>query len=251
MSTILGKVDTLRDDVSRHYLAYNADRLHLPPGVPQPQQSLVDDARRVPDGGGNPPIQYEDLKTVPRKGPHRVESQFVITQDDDGGTTVRPVPTGLRLKILGGLRWLEARDIRQAPRATLGALANFTPDKGYGARTLGEMKTDGLVFYPSPGLVELTPEGRLLAPEPPEYATMYEAWAAITTGLHREVLTFLESCHPNATSREFMGKHMGKQFEKGYGARVLGEMKTMGIIRYPTPGTLALTEHVMPACDGY
>ena len=75
---------------------------------------------------------------------------------------------------------------------------------------------------------------------------MYEAWETALSGLHREVLEYLRSAYPAAVSREHLGKHMGKQFEKGYGARVLGELKTMGAIEYPNQGQIRLTKHVMP-----
>lgn len=133
-----------------------------------------------------------------------------------------------------------------SPRAALGGVAEFTPDKGYGARTLGEMKTEGLITYPQPGLIELTAEGRVLAPEPPAYNTLYDAWHDSLTGLHQEVLAALKSVHPEPMKRQDLSRKLNKHFEKGYGARVLGELKTKGVIEYPTPGSLKLTKHVIP-----
>lgn len=171
---------------------------------------------------------------------------WTVTKDDSEGVTVRENPKGLRARVLAGLRWLEERDIKPAPRAALGGIADFKPDTGHGARTLGELKTEGLVRYPVPGTVELTDEGRALAPAPPAYASMYEAWQAALKGLHREVLMTLYANHKHPVTREELGQVMGKQFERGYGARVLGELKSMGVVRYPTPGSLELTQHVIP-----
>ena len=244
LSTTLGQIDTLRDNVSRAYMAYNADRLVLPADVPEPPKALVDDAMRVMSEGRIKPVRYslEVQAALQSKEP----LPYVVTKDDDNGATVRKEAKGLRLRILGGLRWLEERGIQPAPRATLGGIADFTPDKGYGARTLGEMKTEGLVVYPTPGMIELTDEGRVLAPAPPSYGSLLEAWLAILKGLHREVVVALGSSHPNPVTRDFLGTTMERQFEKGYGARVLGELKTIGAIWYPNPGVLALTQHVMP-----
>jgi hypothetical protein len=170
-----------------------------------------------------------------------------VTKDDTEGTTIRKNPTGLWLKILGALRWLEDKGIQPAPRAAVGALAGCTPDKGHGARVIGKLRTEELVRIPQPGTLELTDEGRALAPPPPNYDSLFAAWYAITSGLQREVLTVLRGRHPEGIRREDLGRVLGgKTFDKGHGARVLGELKTMGAIHYPQPGTLQLTKHVMP-----
>lgn len=189
---------------------------------------------------GNPLLDKAGRKELFTKIANDINTEYRETLD------ATAAPAGLKLKILGALRWLEDKDIEPAPRQMVGALADFVPDKGYGARMLGQLKTDGLVTYPVPGFVKLTSEGRILAPEPPSYATVYDAWEAMVSGLHRDVLRYLNSVHPAAVSREFLSKHLEKQFDKGYGARVLGELKTMGAIRYPNPGTLQLTRYVMP-----
>ena len=238
LSTTLGQIDTLRDNVSRAYLAYNADRL---PGNPL----LGPEGRQRMSEKIAGEIAYDLEITPPAPGSSK-PLPYVVTKDDENGTTVRREANGLRLRILGGLRWLEERGIQPAPRATLGGIADFIADKGYGARTLGEMKTEGLLLYPTPGMIELTDEGRVLAPEPPAYGSLLEAWLAILKGLHREVVVALGNSHPNPVTRDFLGTTMEKQFEKGYGARVLGELKTMGVIWYPKPSSLALTEHVIP-----
>lgn len=216
LSTILGLVDDLREKVSRHYLAYNATQPDPPAAHP---------------GNGAEPVSN---RLVPAE-----EMNAFLAEGLEQ-------PTGLKAKILATLRWLEMRGMQPAPRAALGGIADFTPDKGYGARMLGEMKTAELITYPVPGTVELTGKGRRLAPEPPAYRSMFEAWQQTVSGLHREVLDLLHENHPTEVTRTELGEVLKKQFEKGYGARVLGELKTMGAIEYPTPGTLRLTRYVIP-----
>lgn len=241
LSKALGAIDALRDDVSRAYLAYNADQANGNELVPPATMTklLQEGMAARPE----PTIEYSmELRAAKRKDPIK----WTVTKDDEEGTTVRQNPSGLRLRILAALRWLEDRGITPAPRATLGGVADFTADKGYGARTLGEMKTEGLITFPAAGLIELTPEGRHLAPEPPQFASLYDAWRARLSGLHRDILVALAEAHPRPVSRESLSEALEKQFEKGYGARVLGELKTMGAIHYPQPGLLQLTKHAAP-----
>lgn len=254
LSSILGKVDTLRADVSSFYLAYNADRLQEPvemSGKPSNGNTLltsaeVSEALGIRDDGDSA-ITFFDQRLA-RKGTKRAtpELPYITTKDDVEGVTVRKVPTGLRARILSSLSWLEQRGMRPAARAALGGIADFTPDRGYGARTLAEMLREGLLYYPVPGYVELSSEGRVLAPEPPTFATMLEAWQSRLSGLHREVIDALSKAHPTPLRREELGEMLSKQLERGYGARVLGELKTMGAIEYPLPGSLRLTKHVVP-----
>lgn len=236
LSATLGDVDALRELVSRRYLAYNADRLAPPPKPRAPEVEHV----------SGKPVQF-DTELVTRIVKDAKPLPWTVTKDDEEGQTVRKNPTGLRLKILGALRWLEERGIRPAPRAAVGALAACTPDKGHGARTIGQLRTEGLLRILQPGTLELTDEGRILAPEPPNHDSLFAAWYAVASGLQREVLTILRGVHPEGIRRDELGRVLGgKTFDKGHGARVLGELKTMGAIHYPQPGTLQLTKHVMP-----
>lgn len=192
------------------------------------------------------PVQF-DTELVTRIVKDAKPLPWTVTKDDVEGTTIRKNPTGLRLKILGALRWLEDKGIQPAPRAAVGALADCTADKGHGARTIGELRTDGLVRIPQPGTLELTDEGRILAPEPPNFDSLFAAWYAIASSLQREVLTVLRDRYPKGIRRDELGQVLGgKTFDKGHGARVLGELKTMGAIHYPQQGTLQLTKYVMP-----
>lgn len=233
-------VSELLDRTQRFFIKTLDDAKPPMTAARKPPKQYPADEVTISGNAGNPLLNKAESKALFAK----VKTD--INTDVKEITDATAAPTGLKLKILGALRWLEDKDIEPAPRSMVGALADFVPDKGYGTRMLGELKTDGLVTFPIPGTVQLTSEGRILAPEPPSYATIYDAWEATVSGLHRDVLRYLNSAHPATVSREFLSKHLEKQFEKGYGARVLGELKTMGAIHYPTPGTLQLTRYVMP-----
>lgn len=176
--------------------------------------------------------------------PFSRKSAFAVPENENADLRK---PTGLPLEVLRALRWFEERGMRPAPRGAVGTMVKKTLDQGYGARVLGEMKTSGLITYPVPGTLEMTPDkGAPLAPDLPLYKSRYDAWMDFLGGLHREVVGQLASEHPAAMSRESMGRLVGKNLSVGYGARVLGELKTLGAITYPNPGYLALTPYVMP-----
>lgn len=176
--------------------------------------------------------------------PFSRKSAFAVPENESADLRK---PTGLPLEVLRALRWFEERGMRPAPRGAVGTMVKKTLDQGYGARVLGEMKTSGLITYPVPGTLEMTPDkGAPLAPDLPLYKSRYDAWMDFLGGLHREVVDRLANEHPAAMSRESMGRLVGKNLSVGYGARVLGELKTLGAITYPNPGYLALTPYVMP-----
>lgn len=240
LSSVLGSIDSLRADIGNYMHAYSAA-----PAGNGGSNTLVPFAEMTARLAQKP-VDY--LVEITGKGgkPVKPPLNWTTTKDDEEGVTVRQNPAGLRLRILGALRWLEVCGMAPASRAALGAVADFTPNKGYGARTLGEMKTEGLITIPKPGFIELTSEGQALAPAPPQFRSLREAWQNRVGGLHRDILDVLYRNHPTEVTRQELGQVMKKQFERGYGARVLGELKTMGAIEYPTPGTLRLTKHVMP-----
>jgi len=240
LSEILGQVDLLRDNASRRYLEYNADRA--------PGNELLTPAAVTEYLQGKPRLAAKraevDYGGAPKPPRRLVEDvQRMLAEDAEAAS---PTPTGLKARILAALRWADYMKMNPTSRAALGALADFTPDKGYGARSLGELKSADLVEYPQPGFVALTALGWKMAPEPPQFGSMYEAWQAKLTGLHREVLMSLYAGGRSPMTRKDLGVHLGKQFDKGYSARVLGELKTMGVIEIPAPGLIRLTEHVIP-----
>lgn len=206
--------------------------------------------------------QADFPKFEPKPAPKRSRNDVVITKGNNPLITpaqsakllfgpetplqAMEAPTGLKAKILGALRWLEDKGLASAPRATVGALAGVKAGGGYAARIIGELQTAELIEYPVPGSLALTDQGRTLAPEPPAYDSQYEAWLALVSGLHHEILETLYEWHPNSMTREELGKALGKASEGGYFARVIGELATMQAIYYPVKGSVALSQYVMP-----
>lgn len=55
---------------------------------------------------------------------------------------------------------------------------------------------------------------------------------------HGKVLDALIAAYPSAIGREALGEQIGIALTGGYGQRVVGELKTLGAITYPTRGTV-------------
>lgn len=241
--------DRLRADIKTAFQTYQVDYSylgHAHPGRKVPALSalpVVYDASK-----GNPLLNKEQRAEVLHKITKGVNKELALGMAHpklEGAVDPDSI-TGLRAKILGALRWLAERGILSAPRATVGALAGVKAGGGYASRVIGELQTAGLIDYPIPGNLGLTHAGMELAPEPPAFNRPFDAWQALVSGLHRQILETLWHAHPEPMTRLNLGEVLGKQAGSGYFSRVVGELQTMKAVYYPTPGSVALTDYVMP-----
>lgn len=194
------------------------------------------------------------LAALPKAPPHRAAR--VLTSSIRPAGRILPVPlsmdaqkaiqkhAGLRGKILGALLWLEHRGMSPAPRATVAALAGTEITGGYFKNMMGSLGTENLIMS-AQGNVELTEEGRKVAPAPPDYRTMQEAWLAITSGLERRILEVMIEAHPAPLTRVEVATRTGTTADAGYFKNTMGRLSTMGVLT-SQKGVVTLSRHVMP-----
>lgn len=148
-------------------------------------------------------------------------------------------------KVLNTLAWLAQLRVMEPSRAQVAVLSGMTPNGGYYARIVGELKTAGLISYPSGGALYLTIEGQAQADPGEAHQTNEAIQADVIRRLgpsHQRILQELISIHPDSASREHVATTARMDASGGYFARIVGELKTMGVVTYPAAGKLAAAD---------
>jgi uncharacterized protein len=158
--------------------------------------------------------------------------------------------TGARLKIARGLAELEAIGVAAAKRTQLSFYIGISFAGGYGSNTLGAMRTDGLIEYPSDGCVALTAAGRAAAGEVDPPSSLDELHARVrrhVSGLEERIFDAVVALGQGGSiSREALGEQIGASFAGGYGSNTLGRLRTAGIIDYPSNGMVGPSDLLFP-----
>lgn len=148
-------------------------------------------------------------------------------------------------RVLNAVAWLRARGVDAPPRAQVAVLASFTPGSGYYERVVGELKTQGLLAYPSGGLVALTEAGTQAADPGQALQTSEDVQADVMRRLgpaHQKVLRAAIAAYPASKTRADVAAEAGMAAGSGYYERVVGELKTMGVLTYPDKGFLKASD---------
>lgn len=145
-------------------------------------------------------------------------------------------------KILNGLAFLHGIGVAQADKTQLALLVGVSPTSGGYFNNLGGLRSSGLIDYPSGGTVALTAAGEQLASTDGVPATTDELHEAIRTKLPLAKWKILEALigeYPKAVSKEALAERIGVSPTSGGYFNNLGSLRSLGLIDYPQPGTVA------------
>lgn len=148
-------------------------------------------------------------------------------------------------RVLNALAWLAQLGAAPATRAQAAVFAGMTPNGGYYARIVGELKTAGLIGYPTSGTLALTETGHKQADPGAAPQTNEALQNDVLRRLgpsHRRVLEALIGAFPQPLPRTNVAAAAQMDAAGGYFARLVGELKTMGVIDYPQKGMVRAAE---------
>ncbi|HEX4432824.1 MAG TPA: hypothetical protein VHZ96_26360 [Frankiaceae bacterium] len=154
-------------------------------------------------------------------------------------------------RVLDAIAWLHEVGFAQPTKIQAGFIAGYRVGKQIGGRfgnVLGQLRSAGLIDYPSAGAVALTDAGRAVATSPDIEQTTAGLQTAIYARLtesERRVLEGIVADHPNALSKQEAGERGGYTVGPAIGGRfgnILGRLRTLGLIDYPSPGFVAATD---------
>lgn len=175
--------------------------------------------------------------SVPPRSPSRAKP---IAPAGDGELT------GPQLKLLQALAWWAHMGHETVHRRQAAAIAGWKPTGSNLKDRLSELKTRGLVDYPSTGFVFLTPAGAAAAPAPDMSADMIDGLRGVLTGPQLAVFNVLLE-NPGELERAALAELLGWQPEGSNIKDRLSELKGMEIVTYPSRGVVALADWIATA----
>lgn len=142
-------------------------------------------------------------------------------------------------RILDRLAWLETVGLAPADKTQLALFVGASPTSGGYANNLGRLRSLGMIDYPQPGTVALTPEGRSVAATPDEPATareMQQQVQGVVSNPQWSILEQLIELYPTDIAKDELAERIGVSATSGGYANNLGRLRTYGLIDYPQPG---------------
>ena len=163
--------------------------------------------------------------------------------------------TGPQQRVLDALAWLQVLGFDQPTKIQVGFIAGYRVGKRVGGtfgNILGQLRADGLLDYPSAGTVSLTESGSAVATVPNIERSargFQDAVYARLDGPERRVLQVIVDVYPDAVSKQECGRRAGYTVGDRVGGtfgNILGRLRTLGLIDYPTPGHVVALEVLFP-----
>jgi uncharacterized protein len=151
--------------------------------------------------------------------------------------------TGPQRQLLASLAWWKAMGHERATRVQVASIAGWRVTSGHIKNVAGSLRTLGLIDYPDRGTMTLTREGEALAPEPDMETTLIESVRAILNGPQLIVFDNLPA-DGSAMSRDEITKACGWEVGSGHIKNVLGSMRSLEVVEYPSRGEVARSEWV-------
>lgn len=142
--------------------------------------------------------------------------------------------SGPQMKVVEALAFWSALGFDRPTRVQVGVVAGYSPTSGGFANLLGKLRTADVIDYPVAGAVSLTDHGRSIAPEP-DSGSVQERALAILSGPQRKVLSVLLD-RANEVSRDELGELTDYSSTSGGFANLLGSLRSLGLIDYPSKG---------------
>lgn len=207
-------------------------------------QTAVHDSRR--------PLEYIKAKGQPaqrvfpppaRPAAATTHHRYLAPKDERVARALPPADAGglsaPQQRILAALVFLQSLDVRQPDKYQIALFVGVAPSSGSYANNLGALRTAGLIEYPNPGSVELTPAGLAAAPSVTIPNTSDELHAAVLGRLSKpqqSILGELLAAYPNPVTKELLAEKVGVSAGSGSYANNLGHLRTLGAITYPSAG---------------
>lgn len=188
-------------------------------------KAILASGASVPRVSAPPPLPKPVLPLRPR-----VTERPTVVSD---GELKRP-----EQKVVDAVAWLESMGLA-GEKQRVGFLAGYSPGSGNFNNILGQLRSRGIVDYPTPGVIALTETGHALAAPPPTAITSAELQAKVMEklkGPQRRVLEVVLDAWPHSLPKQDLADAVGYSAGSGNFNNILGGLRSLGLIDYPTPG---------------
>jgi hypothetical protein len=152
-------------------------------------------------------------------------------------------------RILDALLWFERVGVAPASKDALAFLAGASSTSGGYFNNLGSLRSQGLIDYPSGGMVALTDPGRAMANEPDGIGTLSDLHDAVRQKIPAPMQKIFDEAirvYPRTLSKDQLADRIGVSPTSGGYFNNLGRLRTLGLIDYPSPGLVQATPIMFP-----
>lgn len=152
--------------------------------------------------------------------------------------------TGPQRQLLKALAWWKAMGHDRPSRPQVAAIAGWKITSGHLKNIVGSLRTAELVTYPTEGVIEMTPAGAASAPEPDMGLNLHDGIRSVLSGPQRQIFDTLIRHGGRPLARETIAEQLGWEPTSGHLKNVVGSLRTLEVIEYPTAGQVSLQEWV-------
>lgn len=203
---------------------------------------LQDDLKgKMPKSVSAPTTVPSSTAGTPKRAPVAAVAARPPSPASGGDGTI----TGPQRQMLQSLAWWAAMGHDQPSRVQIAAICGWRVTSGHIKNIAGSLRTLGLIEYPTGGTITLTAAGRSAAPAPNTSTTLEDSVRGILNGPQLQVFEVLP---PNgvAMSREHIAAACGWEPTSGHIKNILGSMRSLEVICYPTQGQVARERWLVP-----
>jgi len=174
------------------------------------------------------------------------DTDFAEIEDDRSGPAEFPEPaartiaiTAPMAKILSALKVWQQLGKNEPTREMVAALAGYSPSSGGFKNLLGTMRSQARIDYPTPGTISL-----LIAWEK---MNVTEAVSLFRNRLTKPQFRICKALGGGKMmSRAQLAQKSGYEQTSGGFKNLLGQLRTLDVLRYPEPGSVQLTDWAAP-----
>ena len=225
-SSVGSTIDHIHAAVTREY------NLWLSAILPNVEEEFADEVIPVPT------IRTVSVKLNPTRTP--VEPLDKESGDAD--------ITGPQQRILDALDWFEQAGNVQPSKVVVAYMAGYTAGTGTVNNLYGQLRTAGLVDYPSKKCVSLTPLGRRsVTPRSSVIATNEELHQHVYSRLSAPLETILRIVigrYPDSINKRELAVLSGYTPGTGTFSNYIGKLRSMKLVEYPQPKVVCASEEL-------
>jgi hypothetical protein len=152
--------------------------------------------------------------------------------------------TGPQVTILQSMAWWKHMGHDTPSRPQIAAIAGWKANSSHLKNRLSELSTKGLVEYPEPSRVRMTPAGIAAAPQPDVSRTMVDGIRAVLTGPQLAIFNALLPSRTAPLTRSSIARLCDWEPGSSHLKNRLSELSAMQIVTYPAPGVVALSDWI-------
>jgi hypothetical protein len=193
-------------------------------------------AASVFEKSGSPAVRPADTTPDRRAAPVQRREPSPAASGD--GNLTNP-----QRQLLKALAWWSRMGHDNPTRPQIAAIAGWAVNAGHLRNVVGSLNSSGLTVS-SQGRVALTDSGRAAAPEPDMGVTLHDGLRSVLTNPQKQIFETLLS-NGAAMSRADIAQACGWAADAGHLRNVIGSMRTIEVIEYPSSGMVAFQEWVL------